>query len=476
MENWPNTRFAMMRTRFSLDFFRRPTVVIFFVAALTKVLFGLFILTDVERIIAAPDSIGYYQLAENLRHHGVFSRSERPPFISDNVITPVYPFFLALLFSFTAGSLWIVPVAQGLLNSLAAVLVFKMGERLFNRRAGFIAGIFYGLDPSALTYTFSLLTETSFTFLFLAASFFLIAYIRSSSFKNLIFSAIWLGLAALCRPAGLYYFVFVAAIIFGASSQPLLQRVKNVALYALLFILTISPWLMRNKLVFGVANLTSIQGNNLLLMNAAFLKAAQENIAYATAERRLEAEADSLLAAKGLPAEKLKLEYHGALYGYQINDPRQARVYQELAVKKIMASPLLYARIHLTGVIPSLIDVSVRDIYHFRGKERPMLGLRALFVTGGINAALEKFWHQPDKGYLLSYLLNLAWLVAHYVLILFTFYTLIKEKNFVSMSLLLIPIAYLLFVTAPQGSERFRFPAMPYLYPLSAFALSRLQI
>ncbi|GEM_PF-1271425 len=455
-----------------LNFFRRPVIIIFLLSALTKIIFGLVVVTDAERIISDPDSIGYYRLAENLRHHGIFSRCERPPFIPDNIITPVYPFFLAILLAMARGSLWIVPIAQGIINSLAAVLVFKMGERLFNRRAGFIAGICYALDSSALIHTFSILTESLFTFLFLLANFFLVKYIQQISFKSLALAALLFGLATLCRPVGLYYPVIVVIILLCTISATFPSRVKNVTLYVLLFTATLSPWLIRNKLTFGVANLTSIQGNNLLLMNVAHLKAAQEGISFAAAERRLEAEADSVLLAQGISTEKLKLEYHGKPYGHQINDPQQARVYQKLAIEKIMASPLLYLRVHLTGLIASMLDASVRDIYHFRGQERPLLGLRSLFVTGEMKSAFEKLLRQIDHSYLVLYLLNLGWLVMHYVLILFTLYKLIKEKKIMSMSLLLASIIYLLFITAPQGSERFRFPAMPYLYMLSGLSLS----
>jgi 4-amino-4-deoxy-L-arabinose transferase-like glycosyltransferase len=398
------------------------------------------VVTGAERIISDPDSIGYFRLAENLRHHGVFSRCEQPPFLPDNVLTPVYPFCLAVLLTLSGGGLWIVAIVQGLLNSLGAVLVFKIGERLFNQRTGFIAGICFGLDPSALVHTFSLLTESLFTFLFLVANFFLVKYFRDASFKSLAFSAILLGFATLCRPVSLYYFVVIIIILFFVTAQTLANRAKNVALYVLIFALPLSPWLIRNQLIFGTANLTSIQGNNLLLMNAAYLKAAEEKIDYATAESLLEAEADSLLAAQGLPTEKLKLEYHGKPYGYQINDPRQARVYQKLAMKKIMASPLLYCRVHLLGILPSLLDTSVRDVYHFRGEERPVFGLRALLVTEGIGAAIKKFWAQIETGYLMLYLSNLAWLILHYSVALIAMYQLAKEKNLVTLFLLLAPI------------------------------------
>ncbi len=462
----------MKSAKHLFNHWRRPAVIIFLISALTKAVFGLLVVGDVERIISDPDSIGYCRLAENLRHHGIFSRSESPPFLPDNVITPVYPFFLAALLSLAGGSLWIIPLAQGLINSLTAVFVLKTGERLFDQRAGLIAGICYALDPSALVHTFSLLTESLFAFLFLLANFFLVKYIQQSSLKNLILSALLLALATLCRPVALYYFLVVAIILFVTRQQTLVGRAKNVTLYVFIFTLTLSPWLIRNKLTFGAANLTSIQGNNLLLINAAHLKAAQENLDYATAERLLEAEADSLLVARGLTVEKLKLEYHGRQYGYQINDPRQARVYEKLAIEKIMASPLLYARVHLMGIIPSLFDASVRDIYHFRGKEKPLLGLRSLFVTGEIKSALKKLEAQIEAGYLILYLGHLGWLLMHYVFFAITICRLIKEKTAAPLWLMLMPLLYLLLITAPAGSERFRFPAMPYVYMLSGSGMA----
>jgi len=199
--------------------------------------------------------------------------------------------------------------------------------------------------------------------------------------------------------------------------------------FSLLIGMSISVLIAVVLLSLGFADLNIPTTNSFFvyLINVAHLKAAQEGITYAAAERLLEA--DSLLIAQGISAEKLQLEYHGKTYGQQINDPRQARVSQKLAIQKILAFPLLYLRVHLTGIIPSLLDASVRDIYHFRGQERPLLGLRSLFVTAGIKPAFEKFRRQIDRGYLVLYLLNRGWLVTHYVLILFTLYKLLKGKK-----------------------------------------------
>lgn len=103
-----------------------------------------------------------------------------------------------------------------------------------------------------------------------------------------------------------------------------------------------------------------------------------------------------------------------------------------------------------------------------------MFGLRALLVAGDLGFALKKFWSRVESTYLVLYLLNLGWLIVHYVLTFIAIVRLTKEKSYASLVLLTLPLFYLLFMTAPAGSERFRFPAMPYFYLLSASTISRI--
>jgi 4-amino-4-deoxy-L-arabinose transferase-like glycosyltransferase len=451
----------------------RPAIIVFLLSALPKVIFGLFFFADSRLVISDPDSTSYFRLAENLRQHGLFSRSEQPPLIPDNVLTPVYPLVLAALLALSGGSLWIVPLAQGLINSLTAVLVFKTGEQLFGARAGVIAGICWGLDLSALTYSFSMLTESLFTFLFFSATFLLVKFFKTPSSKFLILSATLLGIATLCRPVASYFAALAALLIFFTGQREIKTRSRKAVLYLTVYALVITPWILRNKLMFGVANLSAIQGINLLLVNTAYLKAVQENLDYATASRLLEAEADSLLAAQGFSFTKINLEYEGRQPG-QLNEAQHAQFYQQLAVKKILSSPLLYARIHLAGIQPSFLDTNVRDLYFFSDKERPMLGLRDLLVTQGPIVTLKKFWSQVEAGYLTLYLFNAGWLAFHYLCALIAVYQLIKQRNLTLLWLMLLPLVYLIFVTAPAGSARFRFPVMPYIYILSGLVISQI--
>jgi hypothetical protein len=316
-------------------------------------------------------------------------------------------------------------------------------------------------------------------------------YAQKPSFKSLILVAVLFGMSTLCWPVALYYGVVVVIILFFGQRRKEQRAKHNLALrsplsafrslpsalcpllFAICFALTISPWFMRNKLLFGVANLTSLQGINLLLVNVAYLKAAQENLDYATAERLLEAEGDSLLAAKGLSTEKLKLIYHGKQYGYQVNDPQQARVYQTLALEKIMAAPVLYIRIHPWASSP-IYSTPACAICIISAEKSGAAGAAGVVGNGGLGAAFRNFGRASRPGICVvsfqSWLADAALCAGRH-----RHFYLWKEKLGAAVALLL-PIVYLLFVTAPRARSVSAFPAMPYLYLLSGLVLSKVNL
>ena len=52
----------------------------------------------------------------------------------------LYPFFLAVVYFFTGGSMLGARLIQILLGSLLCALVYRLGARLFDRRTGVVAG------------------------------------------------------------------------------------------------------------------------------------------------------------------------------------------------------------------------------------------------------------------------------------------------------------------------------------------------
>ncbi len=125
-------------------------------------------------------------------HEGVYFRA------------PLYPYFLALIYSLTNGSYFAARLVQALLGTSASVLTYLLGWELTHKRAAaLIAGIGTALYGMLVYFDGELLIETLFIPLLIAAVW---SYTRSRTERNsirLLFTGILLGLAAITRPSAL---------------------------------------------------------------------------------------------------------------------------------------------------------------------------------------------------------------------------------------------------------------------------------
>jgi 4-amino-4-deoxy-L-arabinose transferase-like glycosyltransferase len=96
------------------------------------------------------DSASYDQHARLLVEKGVFYQR----FFWQGFL---YPFFLAVVYFFTGGSILWARLIQILLGSLLCVLVYRLGARLFDRRTGAVAGAIAALYGPLIFYDAELL-------------------------------------------------------------------------------------------------------------------------------------------------------------------------------------------------------------------------------------------------------------------------------------------------------------------------------
>lgn len=434
----------------------RYSVLVFAVSLTVKLVFLIFFLDRSELILHFnPDSADYYNLAVNLLDHGVFSRSEAPPFIPDNLRTPTYPFFVASVFLLCGRSLLAIAIAQIIIASVTTVLVYLLGRELKFERAGRIAAVLFALDLSALVYIHSLQTETLFVFLFMLSVLLLTKYFYRPKLICLIGSASTLGIAALCRPIALYFWL-IAAILFRLRFRFTTRLLRSYALFVVVFFLFITPWIARNYFTFGVANFSSAQGVNLLLVNAAYLEADRLSISQQKAEAMLESN-----ALQKLPPDA--------------NEAEQARIFQKLALEKLLRSPFRYLKVHLVGIFTTLVDSNVRDLWFFTGKSRSLAGAReALFAEGPI-AALRVFTRSQNWKLYLAFFISILFQVLIYGAATVGLVVLLKQKNLLVAAILLLPAFYLLGLSLPAGNVNFRYPAMPYIYLTASLGISLLK-
>ncbi|MBU6142083.1 glycosyltransferase family 39 protein [Patescibacteria group bacterium] len=265
----------------------------------------------------------YYQSALNLLHHGTLSIAQQAPFFPDAYHTPLYSLFIAALLAVQLPLFGIV-ITQNILIALTAVLVYRIGMTLFSsNRIALVGALASGLDPMNLYWGNLLMSDTFFAF-FCIAGFYL--FIK----KNYKSFALAMGLATLTRPLALYFFIpfllFLPIRAFLENRDRINYAAlgKTIVIMAILFMLMLAPWLIRNKAQFGTASLSTAASYELYtIVGASFAKT--EHIAYPPAP----------VIGPGLSVTRFNFSY--------------AAYYKTSFLSVVLAHPLDYAIFHLSA-------------------------------------------------------------------------------------------------------------------------------
>ena len=199
---------------------------------------------------ARADAVDYYRYAQNLVHHGVFSKapeSQSPPF-GDSFRDPGYPLFLAGWLKFSPQwDAWYsaVLMSQGLLSALSVVLALCLGRRWMPMRWLAAAGILMAIWPHSVSIGSFLLTETLFGFLCVLGMFLLDQALHRRSAAWAMASGLGFALGALTN-AVLLPFAPLLGLYFACRRQ--ISAAMFAGLLAGAMILP-AAWMMRNTLL-----------------------------------------------------------------------------------------------------------------------------------------------------------------------------------------------------------------------------------
>ena len=438
-----------------------------------------FILKDEERMFTLGDAYEYDAIARNITENRSFYRSEWasygfPPSMRSTIFMkepfdafrpPVYPLFLAGVYSLFGHKPYIAIIIQILLGSLTCAFVYKIGEVFVQKEAGFIAGLLLALDFPTAIYTNLLMAETVFIFLFLLTLYFVLKFFKEGKRTYLIYSGIFLGLSALCRPIIQYFIILMVPLFLVVYRKDIKRGLLSCLFYLLVFLVVITPWAFRNYITYDSLKLTAMPGWNLLFYNAAYLESYRQG-GY-----------DNLENIR----ENMKTEIDRAFIGRDIVSPfERTQLYQEKALEKIFAYPGLYTKIHLIGILKIFATPTFPPSERIFGVPLDEPTTRAIgkgFVTENFAKALGnliRFFIQDWKAllYLPPLLLYLLFL---YLMTGYGLYQIIKKRDsLLIFSLCLLIIAYNVLLGGAAGIARFRIPLMPYINLIAGYGLYQL--
>lgn len=180
-----------------------------------------------------------------------------------------YPLFLAGIFGVFGVHWWAAVVANVLLSTATAGLIYLVSELIFGWRSGLCGGLLMACYLPHIEWSSVLCSEILFTFLFLLSTYlWIVRPPTERQWKWLVLSGVTLGLACIVRPVVLL--LPGAFLLYSLFSRiGVWESVKRTAVISAVMAATISPMTIRNYIDFhhfipvstnGGVNLW--QGNN----------------------------------------------------------------------------------------------------------------------------------------------------------------------------------------------------------------------
>jgi len=145
--------------------------------------------------------------------------------------------------------------------------VAGIGRILFNRTVGFIAGFFCSIYYPLIFFSHALMTETLSIFLFVLGVYMLLRSLHERSWGFIIGSGIALGLAGMTRFA-IFAALPVLLVYLLTYSFPWSRKIKLATVWIAFIMMSFSPWIIRNALVFDTFFPSGSGGSRMLWTGA----------------------------------------------------------------------------------------------------------------------------------------------------------------------------------------------------------------
>ncbi len=199
-----------------------------------------------KEIVYASDGVLYDEIASNFMAGKGFVFSET---IYCRRM-PLYPLFLAAVYSFSSHSVVCVRFVQAVMGALSCGMICLIGTKLFERKVGLLAGLIAAVDYSLLQLSAYVVSETLYICLLLSVIYFMCRYAETNSLLNVASLGLSVGLTVLCREtASLLAPVF---LIWMWMRMPLSIKKKMIhtVIFSFTCLLLIVPWAARNYSIY----------------------------------------------------------------------------------------------------------------------------------------------------------------------------------------------------------------------------------
>ena len=202
-------------------------------------------------------------IVNNLIVYGTLSFRSFDEFLLPNLfMPPLYSYYLYFFSIFNLQEqnyIQLILLSQILLASISVVIFYEINKIFFSHKISFYSSLLFSLFPLhvyASSQVSSVSLQTFFTILFF---YFFFQFIKKRNFISIALFSFIGGLLILLRGEFIVILVLTLLYLYIFFRIPL----KNILLIFLITLITISPYLIRNILVFETITITKSFGYNL---------------------------------------------------------------------------------------------------------------------------------------------------------------------------------------------------------------------
>jgi 4-amino-4-deoxy-L-arabinose transferase-like glycosyltransferase len=438
----------------------KSTLVIFSVAIIVR-LVNFLSIDDLATLVFAEDSLIYWEGAKAWLDSGFFSRVDGGEFLTETERVPLYHLFL-LPFRWAFGDVLApVLIAQSIVDSATCVLVAKICGFL-SQRITLIAGILAAFWPNFVIHSLLIFGDTLFVFLLTAFFYFVVRFMRTTCWLELLYAGLICGLAIMTRSIALFVPFFAALVVpvmVWRRRGRWLPGIGAAIVMVLATLLVLSPLMWRNATQFGTLQLTSQSGTHFLHWVVGYAVGLEQGKPFAQASHEIQTRL----------IEKLKKEDRRVPNQMTLEPFEQSAVQMEhvfLELEHVSMKTL--AKAWFSGAVMNLaspaivIDPRVRSL-----NQRSMINTTGAGLVDRVYAFLKgndnRFVFLMFVGIFLSGVSCSLQLAGMIILL---------RTNFWPTVFACLVIAYFLLINGPVGAPKYRLPFEPIMIIFQAAALS----
>jgi hypothetical protein len=393
------------------------------------------------------DSYEYLKQSENLKSAHSFYCGDLSKPIDNDLYTrrpPIYGLFIFLSGGLFQSDILII-ILQSLISILTMTGLYSMLREYESGKYSYLAlPLFLVLFPPQFITSNFIMAEILMQAFVFWAFFCFVKFIKTKKSSYVYLYNIFLTLGVLTKPVLLFFWIpnilFSAYLYYKYRKSPLL--IASIIQPAVVFLVC-----FMNLQTTGYFHYSSLKDNNLLYYNGYFILVNTKDIE--TANREIE-------------------DMQKYLFG--ISDYRKmSQEREKMGFELVEKNKLVYAKLHLKGVLNYFFDPGRFDFLNFTGqmKEKNNEGMMFTFASEGYFGIFKRLLQQNPALliYLVIVLLMNIILFAGFFIFLFR-----KNINREIKFFLLLMVLFMGFMSGPLGTLRYKIHILPLmLYGLICF-------